>query len=112
LKNIFPLRFKRLVLPSKMKLPNMMKAIATSTCVMFAEVWKPQKFLSLVIEIAVKESTMFLVWVFPWNVSPQVYGGAVYALKTDFCLVYIQSVRELNLCGMSRRECRTANNIL
>ncbi|KAM0858100.1 hypothetical protein ACQ4PT_048039 [Festuca glaucescens] len=72
LKNIFPLRFKRLVLPSKMKLPNMMKAIATSTCVMFAEVWKPQKFLSLVIEIAVKESTMFLVWVFPWNVSPQV----------------------------------------
>ena len=61
----------------------------------------------LVIERAVKESTIFLVWVFPWNVSLQVYGCAVYALKRNSCLVYIQSVRELNLCGMSRRVCLT-----
>jgi hypothetical protein len=60
-----------------------------------------------VIEMAVKESTIFLVWVFPCNVSLQVYGAAVYALKRDSCLVYIQSVRELSLCGMSRMVCLT-----
>jgi hypothetical protein len=46
LENVFPSRFKRLVLPSKLKVPNMMKPIATSTFVIFAEVRKPQEFLS------------------------------------------------------------------
>lgn len=49
---------------------------------------------------------------FPLNVSLLVSGCAVYALKKDSCLVCIQPVGELNLCGMSRRECRTASNIL
>ncbi|KAM0854646.1 hypothetical protein ACQ4PT_050296 [Festuca glaucescens] len=43
----------------------------------YAKLFRPsseekEKSPGLVIEIAVKESTMFLVWVFPWNVSPQV----------------------------------------
>ncbi|KAM0854650.1 hypothetical protein ACQ4PT_050296 [Festuca glaucescens] len=42
----------------------------------YAKLFRPsseekEKSPGLVIEIAVKESTMFLVWVFPWNVSPQ-----------------------------------------
>uniref|UniRef100_A0A0A9GYS0 Uncharacterized protein n=1 Tax=Arundo donax TaxID=35708 RepID=A0A0A9GYS0_ARUDO len=111
-KMVVPFGFKGLVLQGRLRLSNVMKQITTATYVLVAKVGKSQIFLSLVMEKVVNDITIFLVWILPWNVCPQEYGFASYVQKRGSSSVYIQSVRESNLCGMSRRECRTPSNIL